>query len=325
MNYKKYFSSIAPELQQVEEIILREMHTEVPQLYAASTHLVASGGKKLRPAFLLLTGKLFREDIDFMLPMAAAIEIAHVGTLIHDDVVDASDLRRGVETVRVRYGERMSIYAGNFLFARALQLATSFHDKQILQRLTEGCCQICSGEIQQLSGAFSFQQNFKDYLRRIQKKTALLISLSCEIGAMLCQATEEQIRAMRRYGHNLGMAFQIGDDILDFTSNEKILGKSVGSDLRNGLLTYPILYVLQYVPEGKVIKEILQSGHQAKPSDEDLHKILFIVKKFGGIDAAIRLAERYAQHAIKCLRQFPPSLAKKNLTEIASEIAHRKF
>ncbi len=321
-DYKKYFYVIAPELKQTEHIILQELHTEVPQLQEAAAHLITSGGKRLRPAFLLLAGKLFRENIDFMLPMAAAMEIAHVGTLVHDDVVDASDFRRGVETVRARYGEAVSLCAGDFLFARSLQLASDFGDDRILKRLTEGCCAICAGEIEQLQEAFSPAQTVRSYLRRIRKKTALLISLSCETGAMQCGANETEIRALRNFGNNLGMAFQISDDILDFTADEKVLGKPVGSDVRNGLMTFPLLYAMQDPETEKLVREQFAAG---RLEEEAAEKIIEKVKYSGGIDAAVQLAERYATKAVQDLEIFPPSAAKESLRCIARQVARRNF
>ena len=323
--YQKYFSSVTAELKQTEQLMLDKLHTDSARLYAAATHLITGGGKRLRPAFLLLTGKLFRQDISFMLPMAAAMEIAHVGTLVHDDVVDASDLRRGIETVRVRYGERMSIYAGNFLFARALQLAAASDNPEIIRRLTSGCVQICAGELQQLEEAFSLKQNIRDYLRRINKKTALLISLSCEIGAMQCGASPKEVRAMKGYGHNLGMAFQISDDVLDYTATEKVLGKPVASDIRNGLMTYPVLYALSVSAERGRIMEILTHEGAAEMSEADIAELIRLIREAGGIDAAISLAERYAARAVRFLAGFPENPARRNLMQIASEVARRNF
>ncbi len=327
--YQKYFSSVTAELKQAEQLMLEQLHTDSARLFAAATHLITGGGKRLRPAFLLLTGKLFRRDIAFMLPMAAAMEIAHVGTLVHDDVVDASDLRRGIETVRVRYGERMSVYAGNFLFARALQLADAAGNPDIIRRLTAGCVRICAGEIQQLEEAFSWQQNIPSYLRRINKKTALLISLSCEIGAMQCEAHPREVRAMKGYGHNLGMAFQISDDVLDYTATEKVLGKPVASDLRNGLMTCPVLFALQHSSLRYRLRELIDSinriGTDPLREQAMVEEIVAIVKQSGGVDAAVNLAERYAARAVRFLQIFPETPARKNLMQIAAEVARRNF
>lgn len=316
------FAPVRNELEIVERRLLTEIKTEVPILREASIHLLEAGGKRLRPAFFLIAGKIFSAATEILIPMAVALEMVHMATLIHDDLIDNSDLRRGQKTVKFKFGNRMSIYSGNYLFSRSLSLAAGYNRRDIMDMLADASLVICEGEIDQLKSSYNIEQDLKDYLRRIKRKTALLISLSCELGGMIAQADPLQIKALKKYGHYLGMAFQISDDILDYTANEKILGKPIGSDIRQGLITLPLLYASQYSPYKRVLRELMKTPEACQ---RNAAEIIAIVKTSSGIDYAYNICDRYLFKAKQELRGLPTGNCTSCLNKIADYIARRNF
>lgn len=316
------FKHISEELDQVEEQLIDSVQSDLSVLESASTHLVKAGGKRLRPAFALLSAKLFSPSVQEVIPLATALELIHMATLVHDDVIDNSFLRRGQETVKSAWGNRMSIYAGNFVFARALLLVESYHRSDIVEVLADASMRICEGEIQQMVSCYNPEQGLKDYLRRIERKTALLIAVSCQLGAMVMNARAEEITALKRYGYYLGMAFQITDDILDFTASEEILGKPVGSDIRQGVITLPSIYAIKFGQCGQELKTLLASPDScAKRADE----IIDIITSSDGIEYAYQVTRKYADLAIRQLQFLPDVPVRKALTDMACFISGRDF
>lgn len=226
------FKLVRKEMELVEQSLYQHVNTSEQVLSEASTHLIKAGGKRIRPGFALLVARMYRDDIGYAIPLATALELVHMATLVHDDVIDNSEVRRGTGTVKRLWGNRVAIYAGNFVFARALDLIASYNRQDILEVVADASMKICQGEIEQMLSCFNVNLGLKNYLRRIERKTALLISLSCQVGAMLSTSNPKEIEALRRYGYDLGLAFQITDDILDFVADEATLGKPTGSDIR---------------------------------------------------------------------------------------------
>lgn len=319
---EELFGLVSRELELVERGLIDSIDTEVVELADASAHLVRGGGKRLRPAFALLSARLFDDDIDYVIPMATALEMIHMATLVHDDVIDDSALRRGRPTVKAAWGNRVSIYAGNYILARAMGLTAEYHRRELVGVLASASMDICVGEFRQMQSSFEPEQGLKDYLRRIQRKTALLIAVSCKLGAMLSSATPEQIRTVERYGHCLGMAFQITDDVLDYVADEETLGKPTGSDIRQGIITLPALYALEHSPERAHLRVWMRS-----PELIDMHaeEIIDLVIDSGGIDYSLELSEKYALKAQRLLKRLPAGEARDRLERIADFVVHRSF
>ncbi|NLW45017.1 MAG: heptaprenyl diphosphate synthase [Syntrophomonadaceae bacterium] len=322
MQSHEFFTPIKRELQIMEEELIKAVDTNQPLLKQASGHLIHAGGKRLRPAFVLLTGSCFTSKIDHLIPMAVAMELVHMATLVHDDVIDNSMSRRGRDTVKARFGNRMSIYSGDYMLAKALHKVGEYCRADLMKIVTETSVKVCQGEIVQLQSAFDVDQGITDYLRRIERKTALLISVACQVGALLAGASPPMVRAMRRFGHYLGMSFQITDDILDFTADESVLGKPTGSDIRQGIITLPALYALRYSPEASGLRAILSSPDNVA---RQANRAISIINRSGGIEYSQKVAEKYINKAQLMLEQIPSSQARTALSRIADFVCTRDY
>jgi len=316
------FFNIKDELDIVEKELQKVVRTNDPLLTETSAHLLNAGGKRLRPAFALVAGKTCARPSDKLIPLATALELIHMASLVHDDVIDDSYTRRGIPTVKASWGDQVSIYTGTYLFAQSLVLIARCEHPVISRILADISAMMCEGEIQQIVTTFDSQQTVKDYFFRIKRKTALLISASCELGAIACEAPMYHVRALKRYGHYLGMAFQITDDILDFTASAQELGKPVGNDLRQGIVTLPAIYALLWSDERTRLAEIIQK--KVKKEGEVLEAIK-IIKECGAIEKAIELSDRYLSKAKKQLEYLPAGRATNSLRTIADFIGKRRF
>ncbi|MGI6488593.1 MAG: heptaprenyl diphosphate synthase [Syntrophomonadaceae bacterium] len=317
-----FFKDIQEELQIVEAELTRTIDTDLEVLQESSTHLIRAGGKRLRPAFALLSGSFYASMLSTVIPMAVALELVHMATLVHDDVIDNSTTRRGRETVKARWGNRISVYAGNYIFARSLDIIAGYRRTDVVNILADASMKICEGEIIQLASCYDTDQGLKDYLRRIERKTALLMSMSCHMGALISNAPPEQVKALSRFGYYLGMAFQITDDILDYVADEEVLGKPIGSDIRQGIITLPALYALHYGADREKLVAWLSSPEACQ---ERALQIIDMVIESGGIDYAYTIACSYVDKARAKLVQLPDASAKRTLGEIADFIADRNF
>ncbi len=317
-----FFNIIKDELDIVEKELQKVVRTNDPLLTETSAHLLNAGGKRLRPAFALVAGKTCARPSDKLIPLATALELIHMASLVHDDVIDDSYTRRGIPTVKASWGDQVSIYTGTYLFAQSLVLIARCEHPVISRILADISAMMCEGEIQQIVTTFDSQQTVKDYFFRIKRKTALLISASCELGAIACEAPMYHVRALKRYGHYLGMAFQITDDILDFTASAQELGKPVGNDLRQGIVTLPAIYALLWSDERTRLAEIIQK--KVKKEGEVLEAIK-IIKECGAIEKAIELSDRYLSKAKKQLEYLPAGRATNSLRTIADFIGKRRF
>jgi len=317
------FNEIKDELNVVEKELHEAIKTSDAMITETSVHLLNAGGKRLRPALSLLGGKCVpRFSLEKVLPLAVALELIHMATLVHDDVVDASLIRRGKPTVKARWGNRLSIHLGDYLFARSLVLISTCTQPLIPRVLADTSVKMCEGEIQQISTCFDFGQTVKDYFYRINRKTALLIAASCQLGAVACDAPAGMHLALRRYGHYIGMAFQITDDILDLVADQKQLGKPVGSDLRQGIITLPVIYAL----ENSDYREDLKALVFAREKDDDtIFRVIEMIDDCGGVAYSVRVAQQYIYKAKGELNFLPDCPARKTLGLIADFISMRKF
>ncbi|MEN6462724.1 MAG: polyprenyl synthetase family protein [Syntrophomonas sp.] len=318
----RFFNPIKKELKIVERSLIDNIDTDISLLDNASTHLIKAGGKRLRPAFTLLAAKIYADSLEKVIPVAVALELIHMASLVHDDVIDNSNVRRGAETVKSKWGNRVSIYAGDYILAKSLSLVAGYKRSDMVDVLAEASMRICEGEIIQMLSCFNVDQGFKDYLRRIERKTALLISVSCKLGGMVSDAPQKEIQALTKYGYYLGMAFQVTDDILDFTADEKTLGKPVGSDIRQGVITLPALYALKNDSNRDELSRLLSSPELCI-SEAD--RIIEIVINSNGIDYAYDVTRRYAQKARQQLSLLPAVPVTKTLYDMTDFVLNRKF
>lgn len=308
-------------------VIEKELETTVQArhevLRQASTHLLKAGGKRIRPVFVLLSAKFGRYDINVLKHIAVPLELIHMASLVHDDVIDDAELRRGKKTIKSQWDNRVAMYTGDYIFAKAVETSTFFDNPEIHQILSNAIVEMCIGEVEQIRDQYNWEQNFRIYLRRIKRKTALLIAVSCELGALAAKADRTVQRQLFEFGYNVGMSFQITDDILDFVGTEKQLGKPAGGDLRQGNVTLPALYAMHHHPEVKrLIQSILSDEY---PEHADVAPILEAVKQSGGIEYSLEISDRYLEKAYKALESLPETEAKTYLLEIASYIGNRKF
>lgn len=317
-----FLQVIEKEMELVEKQLYECLENENLTLHNASSHLVKAGGKRLRPAFTLLTARIFIKSLENIIPMAVALELVHLASLVHDDVIDNSKIRRGHETVKSCWGNRVSIYAGNYILANALNYIAEYERKDVLDYLADTSMKICEGEITQMLSTYDTEQSLKDYLRRIERKTALLISASCNLGAMLSNAEEDQIMAAKKYGYYLGMAFQITDDILDFIADEEVLGKATGSDIRQGIITLPAIYALKHDSRKSELKRLLSSPELCV---QEAEQIIDIVTSSDGIEYAYQVSIKYAQKAQAELLKLPDVEEKQIFFDICDFIIQRDF
>lgn len=318
MNVSQLFGLFNEDLSYVEHRLKNQLSSAQPLLEEASTHLLGAGGKRLRPVFVLLAGSFGNYDRERLTRVAVSLELIHMATLVHDDVIDDADTRRGLPTVKSRYGNRLAMYAGDFIFAQALGALSEVEDMRIHRTLAFAIEKMCIGEIEQIRDLYDLNQSMRRYLRRIRRKTALLIEMSCALGGMACKAPPSAVLALRQYGHYAGMAFQITDDILDFTASTEKLGKPVGGDLRQGNLTAPVLYAFQG-HEGDRLRELIS----AQQTEENLAEAVQLVKQGDGIHCAQILADRYLQRALRWLFTLPKTRERDTLEQLARFVTAR--
>ncbi|SER44422.1 heptaprenyl diphosphate synthase component II [Salipaludibacillus aurantiacus] len=314
---------LRPDIIKIEKEIENNIDARHPVLEEASSHLLKAGGKRIRPVFVLLAAQFGNYDLNTIKHVAVPLELIHMGSLVHDDVIDDAELRRGKKTIKSKWDNRVAMYTGDYIFAKAIELATYSDNPELHHILADAMVEMCIGEVEQIRDQFNWQQNFRIYLRRIRRKTALLISVSCQLGALVAGAAPEVQRQLKRYGYYVGMAFQITDDILDFVGTEKELGKPAGSDLAQGNVTLPALYAMERDRRlnYKIVSFLQQSGTEAI----DMKSVIQQIKQTGAIHYSKKVADMYLNKALTALEPLPESQAKEALTQIAKYIGDRKF
>jgi len=318
--YRKMRSDIA-EIENVMEETIRSEHAILTE---ASMHLLKAGGKRIRPIFVLLSGKFGNGHRDRLIQVAASLELIHMASLVHDDVIDDARTRRGQPTVKSKWDNRVAMYTGDYLFAKALHLITKIPNPRIHQILSRALVQMTIGEIEQIRLFFEPSQTIRDYLLRIRRKTALLIAVSCQLGALAAGADHRSSNMLYRYGYNVGMAFQITDDLLDINGTEKQLGKPPGSDVRQGNITLPVILALK---EKHLQRDLLNELQKIQESDgaEDTSRFIDIVRSSQGVQKAEMIAKQYVDKAVNAIQPLRWSQAHHDLTEIAAQIIERNY
>jgi geranylgeranyl pyrophosphate synthase len=292
-------------------------------LSGAINVLLRAGGKRIRPALALLASKLYLDaERDKVVSLAAAVEMLHSATLVHDDVIDGSLLRRGNPTLNASWSQGATILAGDFIFARAAVFAAETDNVRVMRIFSQTLMTICEGELRQLFDLRNWQQPENAYYQRIFGKTAALFATATEAAAVLGNGSEPEIAALRDYGYNVGMAFQIVDDILDFVGTAQTVGKPVGSDLRQGTITLPVFHYLQAHPEAMDVLRSTSNGHA---SADALSQLIADIGRSPAIETTYREAERFVDTAKACLALWPDSAYRQTLIQIADYVVARSL
>lgn len=302
----------------LREAGLAEQH---PAISGALEHLVASGGKRVRPAVSLLTARLLGGEPEHAVSLAASIEMLHTATLVHDDLIDGSLLRRGIPTLNAQWSPAATVLTGDYLFARAAELASQTGSVRVMNAFSHTLMVIINGEINQMFKSRG-QAERQDYYQRIYAKTASLFAVAAEAGALLSRADESAVEAMRVYGSEVGIAFQIMDDILDFVADEGRLGKPVGSDLRVGLFTLPVLCYMDEHPHDRDIAALL-NGRSGDP--EIVARVVEAVRESRAIDIAQAEARAYVARAQAALHRFPNNAYRRALADLGDYFVSRSL
>jgi geranylgeranyl pyrophosphate synthase len=291
-------------------------------LKAALSILLSSGGKRIRPTIILLAGELLHGPEKELLNLATAIELLHTATLVHDDLIDSSLLRRGVPTLNSQWSPAATVLTGDFLFACSATLASETNHNEVIRLFSKTLTIIVNGEINQL---FSSRCNTDkdDYYKRIYAKTASLFETSAQSAAMLSIAPQDQIEAFSKYGYSLGMAFQIIDDLLDYVGDVAKIGKPVGGDLRQGLITLPMLYYIDSHPNDPAVLELLD--HKCVTNEKEIDRVVFEIKKSDAIERTWSQAKEFALAAQNSLNIFDDSDAKNALLALAEYTIDRSI
>lgn len=313
---------LAAGLEQVELKMRQAVHPEYPQVTAIVGGLLDSGGKRLRPALALLAGRFHPTDPDKLIALAAAVEMLHTATLVHDDLIDGALLRRGIATLNARWGMGATVLAGDYLFARAAALAAETADVRVMAIFANTLMTICSGELEQifdrralprLDDEPAWEAAVARYDRRIHAKTASLFAAATEAAAILSSAPEAEVTALREYGRLLGMGFQIVDDVLDFQGSEEVLGKPVGSDLREGIVTLPVLFFLRQHPGDERVAAVVANGGD----DRLVREVVTAIVESGAVDRALARARDFVARSQAALATLPPGEPRSILHALA--------
>ena len=321
MNLVDIYMQVKSDVSYIERELEKSIDPDSRELYQSSTHLMKAGGKRIRPVFVLLAGKMGEYDVKQLAHVAVPLELIHMATLVHDDVVDDAHKRRGRETVRTKWDNKTAMYTGNYVLAKALTIITKLPNPQIHRIMSNAILEMCKGEVAQVRDLHNWDQGLRNYLRRIKRKTALLIAISCQLGAVASNASTDIVRRMYQFGYNVGMAFQITDDILDFTGTEKQLGKPAGSDLRQGNVTLPALYSANAGTTRSTFQDWIRNGEIHSRTED----AITLIHQGEGLAYSQKLAERYLARAKAALVDLPDSSAKKSMLQIADYIGGRKF
>jgi octaprenyl-diphosphate synthase len=305
----------------VDRVIARRLDTGVPLVAEVSKYIISAGGKRLRPALLLLMAGALGYRGEQRFNLAAVVEFIHTATLLHDDVVDASTLRRGRATANESFGNPASVLVGDFLYSRAFQMMLDAHDMRVMEILAEATNIIAEGEVLQLMNMHDASLDQDAYLRVIRSKTAKLFEASTRLAAVLAKAQPEVEEACATYGQAIGTAFQVVDDVLDYAGDAHETGKNVGDDLREGKTTLPLILAMQRgtAAQRDLIRAAIETGDTAQ-----LPNIVTIVRQTGALDATRAAAATEAQRAIDALRGFPVNPHAAGLLQLAAQLLERR-
>jgi geranylgeranyl pyrophosphate synthase len=321
LNSISFFVPVQAALQEVETVLHSQAEHAQPDLRVAVEHLLSSGGKRMRPMVCLLTGQMLGADHDKLISVAAAIEMLHTATLVHDDLIDGALLRRGMPTLNARWSPAATILTGDYMFARAAKLAAETDSLPLMKLFSETLAIIVNGELTQLftsRGVISRE----NYDRRIYAKTASLFEMTTSAAALVSPVGEATVEAMRQYGHNLGMAFQIVDDVLDFTGEQETVGKPVGSDLLQGLVTLPAIYYAEAHPNDP---DVLCLTGGCYTEQERMERLVQSIRSSNATSNSMKEAQKFIAKAQDILKTMPACQERQALEELSDYIVNRSI
>lgn len=321
MELDKLYSLIAEDMQAVDRVIRVRLCSEVALVQQIAEYIVAAGGKRLRPALLLLVARALGYRGVHHHELAAVVEFIHTATLLHDDVVDESELRRGRKTANAVFGNAASVLVGDFLYSRAFQMMVGVGSMRVMEVLADATNVIAEGEVLQLMNCRNVELSVEDYLQVIRFKTAKLFEAAGRLGALLAEAGPEQEDRFAAFGMHLGTAFQIADDVLDYSGATAEIGKNLGDDLAEGKTTLPLIYAMQLGDEAQtaVVRSAIESGGR-----EALAQVVEIVQASGALQRALELARSEAERAQEALDALPPSQYRDALLQLAAFSVDRR-
>ena len=321
LNSISFLVPVQAALQEVETVLHSQAENAQPDLRAAVEHLLSSGGKRIRPVICLLTGQMLDGDHDKLTSLAAAVEMLHTATLVHDDLIDGALLRRGMPTLNARWSPAATILTGDYMFARAAKLAAETNTLPLMKLFAETLAVIVNGELTQLFASRGVISR-ENYNKRIYSKTASLFEMTTSAAAMVSPVDEATVRAMGHYGYNLGMAFQIVDDILDFTGEQETVGKPVGSDLLQGLVTLPAIYYAEAHPNDP---DVLCLTGGCYTEQERMERLVQSIRASSATSNSMKEAHQFIANAQEILKNMPASQERQALEELADYIVNRSI
>ena len=316
-----FLTVVKPDFDAVNQLILDELGSDVELIENIGSYLIDAGGKRLRPIVALLSARACGYQGDKHLLLATVIEFIHTATLLHDDVVDTSELRRGRYTANVEFGNAASVLVGDFLYSRAFQLMVRMGDIKVMEVLANATNTISEGEVQQLINTGNPAVSEQEYEQVIRKKTAELFEAASRSSALLSEASEDKVSALQSYGHHVGMAFQLVDDALDYSGDSAELGKNVGDDLSEGKATLPLIYAMNVasIEDSQLIRSAIVSKGSG-----DLQEILAVVRQTGALDYTMDCARQQTERALVAVNNLPASPERDALAALAEFAVHRK-
>jgi octaprenyl-diphosphate synthase len=317
------FSYIEEELKRVEEQFESHLITETPLIHKVAKYVISSGGKRIRPILLIVSAKICGYKGVSHISLAAVIEFIHTATLLHDDVVDNAPLRRGKSSANMVFGNEASVLVGDYLFAKSFKILSALNNSEIIKAYSDATTLMAEGEVKELVKTADVKTTEEDYLDIIIKKTAVLFACASQAGAIIAGKENDCIKNLYDYGLNIGIAFQLMDDALDYISDEEF-GKFIGNDLKEGKLTLPLIHAMERADkkEKDIISKII---YKKKLTAKDLKTVLGLVKNFGSIDYTLSKAKEAVEKAKNNLNAFPDSEYKTSLIDIANYIIERKL
>ena len=322
MPFESIKQLLAPDMAIVDRVIRARLHSEVALVGQVSEYIINSGGKRLRPALVVLSAKALGYSGKYHHDLAAVVEFIHTATLLHDDVVDESELRRGRPTASNLFGNAASVLVGDFLYSRSFQMMVEVNDMRVMQTLADATNTIAEGEVLQLLNCHDASVSAASYLRVIHCKTAKLFEAAMRLGALLARVDATGERAVAEYGMHLGTAFQLVDDALDYSGDELATGKNLGDDLAEGKPTLPLIYAMQQgnAQQSELIRQVIEQGDLGRFAE-----VLAVIKQTGALEYTRQQAQQQADAACAALTVLPETIYKQSLLQLAQSAATRQF
>ena len=320
MSIASIYEPVQEGLRMVDDKLISFARVDFPWLAEPLAYVLESSGKRVRPGITLLAGKFFQYDLNTLVPMATSIELFHNATLVHDDAVDNAMLRRGKTAVNSLWGDGVAVLLGDYLFSLAADLVCSIGNFRVMSMFAKTLTEISGGQLRETFSAYGWNQNRESYYEQIYSKTASLFAAATGTGAVLSDAPEEAVLALTSYGKNLGMAFQVIDDILDFIGNEGEMGKQVGSDLLQGTLTLPVILLMEQRPQDNIRQSLAE-----KPGDqEEVARVIEMVRNSSILEECYQIAGGFSSQACRDLESLPENTSRGSLLDLADYVVERR-